>query len=693
MQTRQSSHHFGYLPAVDGLRALAVCAVILFHLRPAALPGGFTGVDIFFVISGFVVTGSMAGYRFDSLGELARHFYARRLVRIMPALVAMLLVTIAASQLFIPNAWLSDSAAQVARFAFAGLSNIVLATDTDSYFGPQAAYNPFTHSWSLGVEEQFYLLFPFLLWWHQRLSGGAHAVRVIVGLSAASLALAAALTFLAPKFAFYLIVTRFWELGAGMLLLLTASRWGPWLAQARPGIQSALGWGSLALVAVGLAIPEGALFPFPLALLPVLGTTGLIASLSATQTPLTRLFASAPMVAVGLLSYSLYLWHWPVFVLFRWTLGLDTPRLALAALGIVVVLALASYWLIERPIRRARWIAQARRGRVVAGMIAAVVLAGLGGQALIASHDRISLSVTRNAADWYSEGKRPLNPAISHCTVHSEESRMAGGKRRILTPQNCTRAGAGFTLFMPGDSHALAYAAAMDQLVAELGVPVRVYFRAGCPYLKLIETMASRPKCTPFYAAVVADINAAGKAGDVVFLPGLRLTRLTNQFEGDRDIEGPHDDSVSPEALAEAQRVLAQLSGDGRRSLVLEAPKPLFRSPTFRCSDWFNRNNPICRGGNTVPRDELLLLRSPVVAAMNALAVHQPGLTLWDPFPVLCPGDPCQALPDGRPLFFDGDHLSGFGNDRVYPSLRDTMLALTAPSPAAPAPPPAPAAP
>lgn len=174
----------GYIASIDGLRTLAVLSVVLFHLWPAALPGGFIGVDIFFVISGFVVTGSLQGRRFASLGALSAHFYARRLVRIMPALILMLLVTIVAATLFVPRSWLSDSIPQVARFAFFGLSNIVLAIDTDSYFGPQASFNPFTHTWSLGVEEQFYLLFPFLLYWHQRLEGARMPTRSVVRLIA-----------------------------------------------------------------------------------------------------------------------------------------------------------------------------------------------------------------------------------------------------------------------------------------------------------------------------------------------------------------------------------------------------------------------------------------------------------------------------------------------------------------------------
>ncbi len=649
----------GYIAAIDGLRAVAVTSVILFHLWPGALPGGFTGVDIFFVISGFVVTGSLFGRDFASLGALARYFYARRLVRIMPALAAMLLVTLFAAQLFIPNAWLSNSLAQVARFAFFGLSNIVLATDTDSYFGPQAAYNPFTHTWSLGVEEQFYLFFPLLLWWHQRLHAGPRAVRWIAILAALSLLICAVLQFVAAKFAFYLIVSRFWELGTGMLLCLTRERWQGWAAR-----QRLLAPLSALAIAAGFAIPEGALFPFPLALLPVAGSAGLIMAIVAHKGP--RLLASAPMVGIGLASYSLYLWHWPVFVLFRWTAGLHTLPLQLLALGIAVALALASYWLIEKPLRTSGRIARAPRGRVVWGALAATLVAALVGQGLIAAHDRITLSVTRDRLAWYAEPERPIDPAHDRCGV------VGGpGADRVTDwrPRHCP---ARYDIFVPGDSHALAYAPALRQLVAETGAHVRLYFRAGCPYLKLIESMASRRHCADWYEQVAADIVARSDPGDMVFLPGLRVTRIANQFDNDRDLIGMHDDDVSPEAEEEARALLARLTSRGSR-VVIEAPKPIFPSPTFRCADWFNRSNPICQG-LTISRDDMLQRRRHVIRTMSALVAANPATTLWDPLPLLCPGQTCEALPGGRPLFLDGDHPSGLGNDRIYEDLKQTLL-------------------
>lgn len=156
----------GYVPHIDGLRAIAVLAVILFHLDPAWLPGGFTGVDVFFVISGFVVSASVHRLPPLSLGQSMLRFYARRIRRIAPALLACLLLTAVASVLFIPESWLSEASDKTGLMAFFGFSNWVLAAIGNDYFAPKAEFNPYTHTWSLGVEEQFYLLFPllFLAW-------------------------------------------------------------------------------------------------------------------------------------------------------------------------------------------------------------------------------------------------------------------------------------------------------------------------------------------------------------------------------------------------------------------------------------------------------------------------------------------------------------------------------------------------
>ncbi|QDZ08020.1 acyltransferase [Sphingomonas panacisoli] len=669
----------GYIPAIDGLRALAVLSVVAYHLHPGMLPGGFSGVDIFFAISGFVVTGSMMGKSFDRLPAMLSYFYARRLVRIMPALLAMLLVAILVNQMLVPEAWLSRAVPQTARFAFFGLSNIILATDTDGYFGVQAGFNPFTHTWSLGVEEQFYLFFPLLLFWHQKLDSAkldtGRAVRLIGWVSAASFVLCGVLTWVERKYAFYLIVGRFWELGLGMILCLTMPRWRPVLAAWPAARRRVLAAASVVAVVAALALPDRGGFPFPLAILPVIGTIGLIASVvAAPDAPITRAFASAGPVAIGRLSYSLYLWHWPVFVMFRWTVGLDTLPHQLAASALALLLAAASYFLVEQPFRRRGKAAKYPPRRVVGRMTIGTLACALLGFVMLARTDALAIGVTRDHSTWYADARHTLDPALSHCAVATDRVRRGGGDTDRWTPSDCTTRPAGFRVFAIGDSHSTAYAPNYRQLAAELGVPVASYFRPGCPFLRLIQPMDVRRRCADFYRAFFDDLRTQGRPGDVVFLPGLRITRLINQFGHEKVHDSPVDNSLSNVAIAEAQDTLARLQTAGFR-IVIEAPKPIFPAPPFRCSDWYDRANPICVGGLTIARDRPLVMRRHVVDAMTALARRYPALSVWDPFPILCPDDPCRAIDaTGRPLFFDGDHLSGHGNDMVYPAMRDAIL-------------------
>ncbi|WP_321919168.1 acyltransferase family protein [Paraburkholderia tropica] len=202
---------------IDGLRAIAVLSVIVYHLNASWLPGGFAGVDVFFVISGFVVAMSVSELRDISLGRFLAYFYARRLVRITPALVVMLLATFVASALFIPEAWLSSTNQRTGLWAFLGLSNFVLAADTGNYFSPIAEFNPFTHTWSLAVEEQFYLSFPWLF--YMWLRGRKSLSRwIILAALVGSFVCAIWLGRANQTYAFYMIWSRYWELAVGVLL-------------------------------------------------------------------------------------------------------------------------------------------------------------------------------------------------------------------------------------------------------------------------------------------------------------------------------------------------------------------------------------------------------------------------------------------------------------------------------------------
>ncbi|MEI9928530.1 MAG: acyltransferase family protein [Sphingomonas sp.] len=465
-----------------------------------------------------------------------------------------------------------------------------------------------------------------------------------------------------------------------MLLCLTLEQWRPRLAAWRARWAASAG-GAL-LVIGGLVIPETLAFPVPLALLPVLGTAGLIAAIVAIpQSRAARLLGARPAVAVGRLSYSLYLWHWPVFVLFRWTVGLDATAYQLAALALAVALSIFSYVLVERPLRSSRRIAALPRGRVVLGAAAGIAVSAALGVLLFGAHDRISLSVTRDHALWYADD-HPIALG-AHCQVETAKAAIGGGTATSWASRDCA---ATFAIFAPADSHGEAYAPSYRQLAGELGVPVRAYFKAGCPILKLNEPDDPRHRCGAYLAAVLADLRARAHAGDVIFLPGLRLTRFTNQFGPDAWPDGRPDDTVSPAVYADVRAKLLALSATGA-TLLFEAPKPLYRVPAFRCADWFNRANPICAPGFAISRGELERHRLPVLAAMRRLAAEVPHVAIWDPFPLLCPADPCRALDErGRPRVFDTDHLSGWGNALVYPSLRDAIFAATASEATSPAP-------
>lgn len=691
----------GYLPYIDGLRAVAVLAVVLYHLNAVWLPGGFTGVDIFFVISGFVVSASVARFPRTGFFESLLRFYARRLRRIAPALIVCLLATCVASVLFIPEAWLSETSRNTGRMAFFGLSNFVLAATGNDYFSPKVEFNPYTHTWSLGVEEQFYLVFPllFLAW-----SYGARKRWISVALFAAgvlaSLWYARLLTQAGDRTveAFYLSTSRFWQLGAGVLLYqgLTlagvparaggggAGAW-PWLRSAGLGL-------SVLSIAAGFAYARPAHSPWTDGLWPVLGTVGLLGLLYAGGAGgwLGRMLSTAPAVGIGRVSYSLYLWHWPVFVLFRWTVGLESSGTRALAFALAFVLAVASYRLVERPLRHAGPLVRMRNW----GFVTAAVLVVFASSAIyrhVARHqDDYSLSVVaHNAKDWYPYGSE-TDTAYPGCRVVPRTEQIEGGAAWVYERSGCQRAADDARrLFVAGDSHAGGYSELLQRSALASGRTATLYFAGGCGVAGLLDRREfDDPQCRAYVDAALADVGRKARDGDVLFLPALRLPRLSEQWmlfderAAVSSMFSPATDAVRSQGEAAAIERLRPLAQRGVR-IVFEAPKPLFRAPPYRCSDWFNRDNPVCARGLTVERDFLQRYRAPAVASLRRVAAQLPNASVWDPFPVLCPGTTCAAVRDGRPLYFDGDHLSGHGNRLLLPSFAAHLRGLAAGGPAA----------
>ncbi|MCW3848193.1 acyltransferase [Sphingomonas sp. LB-2] len=334
-----------YRPEIDGLRAIAVVAVILCHAKIPGFRTGFLGVDLFFVISGYLITGVLAADLAQGRFSILR-FYERRIRRIIPALMLVMLLCIPfAVWLMLPDDLENFGQSLVGTTLFA---NNILLFLTSGYFEMEVQFKPLMHSWSLGVEEQYYLVVPLLMGLAWRLGKARGLLIGVVAVTALSFAACLFLARAAPVADFFLIVSRGWELGAGALAMLLEPRIRP-LADRRTAARLALA--GLALAVIPLVLPVTNLSPDARTLVPVLGVC-LILLFGGQAGPAGKLLSSRPFVAVGLMSYSAYLFQQPVFAFVR-IVSLDEPAHALMAALIVpiFVCAWASWRFVEQPCR------------------------------------------------------------------------------------------------------------------------------------------------------------------------------------------------------------------------------------------------------------------------------------------------------------------------------------------------------
>ena len=474
-----------YRPDIDGLRAVAIAAVVVFHAFPAAARGGFTGVDVFFVISGYLISRIIWRGLAERSFTLA-WFYGRRALRLFPALVLVLVATLVAGRwLFLPDAYgtLGKDVAAAAAFA----SNLVLWQDA-GYFTENAALRPLTHLWSLAVEEQFYLVFPLLLiaahrsW---RLTGVLLAL-----LAAASFGWNVATVSTDPAAAFYLLPSRFWELALGALLAYVQLSRGDVVA---PRLRNATAFAGLGLLALACFGPTaGSLFPGWWALAPTAAAVLLIAAGPAAL-PNRRILASSPFVLLGKISYPLYLWHFPLLVLARvqWGPSLSFP-VALAIVGASVVLAYATYRLVELPIRRLAARGSLRPRLLVAPLAAA----GAAGLAILLAGGLpgrlpVELQQLSTVAFDYKQAYRE-----SRCFLQPWQG------ARAFRPE-CIDDGEGKLLLLWGDSHAAHLYPGLAGAAREQRFRIAQLTASACPPLAGYRS-SERPKCHGINQAALA---------------------------------------------------------------------------------------------------------------------------------------------------------------------------------------------
>ena len=339
-----------YRKDIDGLRGIAVLAVLINHFNDHALAGGYLGVDIFFAISGFVITQSLSNKSYTSMKELLADFYFKRVKRILPALLFM---TIIASILTVVFQNLPSASLKTGISALVGLSNISLLRESYDYFATPAQFNTFTHTWSLAVEEQFYVIFPILLWSTKFFSETSHNTfkKIFTFFCIASLGIFIGLNIIDPSAGYYLTPSRFWEMGAGCLCFLACQQ----NDQRTNRLKNLAGnsWVqdfSLILIIILFVFGEPKKFVLS-SILMIVATSFLLAGGKEKSRLYEKLTKNQPLLGTGLLSYSLYLWHWPILAIAKTTVGITAKTIPAIAM-IIAIASIFSYLNIESPIRK-----------------------------------------------------------------------------------------------------------------------------------------------------------------------------------------------------------------------------------------------------------------------------------------------------------------------------------------------------
>lgn len=639
-----------YIPAIDGLRAIAVIFVVIFHMDVEDFfSGGFIGVDMFFVLSGFVISRSL--YNKRSLLT----FYESRIQRILPPLILCLTVIMFVSTLFIPPFRLSSNNGITGLSAFGGVSNMVLYFSLNSYWSPYVDFNPFTHTWSLGLEEQFYLLFPLLFLPVIKLNRTRRVIPYIT------------LFFLSILFNFfqqyrgdllgsyYLLPGRVWELLAGVILYLILE--GKTYKCPNTLLRNILSFSGFIILLIAAVHTDQNVYLW--AVLPVLGTVLVLVDVhnnSSQRTLVQMLLEFKILRGIGKISYSLYLWHWPILVLLRWTIGFESLFHKFIYILLSLIMALLSFYLIERRVHSIR-LRMAGSHRITVVIIVLFLSGFLLSLWINSNKMKLTLSVTKDSYIW-----KPWGVDRDHVDRDNQFAYLEGRR-----------------LFVVGDSHAAAYNTMVQTTALTLGIGVVVIERGGYHVGNLLYPM-SKIGDKLYYEKLIERLKTEMKPGDILFLASLRMPELSDSFEL-LDIDSIVETFLSEESQIERDHALTELSqflhhfDDMDIDILIDAPKPVLKTQPYRCSDWFNRDNPIAEPGSRIDKELLLQIREPVIKSMDILHNQFNNLYIWDPFYILCEND---GIPN-RPLFFDGDHLTGFGNRILIPSFKEKILEIWTP--------------
>lgn len=621
-----NSNHLKYRAYIDGLRAIAVLAVLFFH-ADIGCRGGYVGVDVFFVISGYLITGlilkDLDGGQFQVL-----KFWERRVRRILPAVAVVLLACLAAGWfLFFPLDFQELGQSVLAQAML--VSNIYFWRES-GYFANAAEVKPLLHTWSLSVEEQFYLLFPFLLIAFKRFSRKSLVPGILL-LGGVSFSLSVYCSYLHPSANFYFLPTRAWELLLGAFLAVIPAQRAPtrWLTE------SLSSGGLLAILCAVCFYGRDTRFPGVAALLPCVGAALIIWANNHTLTCVGKLLATRPVVFVGLISYSLYLWHWPMLVFARyWKLDPIPKNQRVLLLLASTVLAALSWRFVETPFRKRMILRSRARIFSFASITTAVLLfAGIVIHKLQGVPSRIPPEAVRYAnasADRAFRNQLELKEALA-----GEFVELGTGDKHL--PIN---------LLVWGDSHAMAAMPILDILCKEHSVRgVAATHAATAPLVGYENRSQYGLKESIAFNNAVVEFIRSKRVGDVVLVACWA---------------GYVPDGGSARLRRGLLDTISALKDSGARIWIMrQVPLQRWNVPRALASAVWHGGDPEELGLPLAEQREAYRLQDPI---FEGLATRFPGVTVLDPTDLfVSPKNLCRVAEGGKALYCDTGHLTVAG--------------------------------
>ncbi|MDQ1059762.1 peptidoglycan/LPS O-acetylase OafA/YrhL [Arthrobacter globiformis] len=675
---------------IQALRALAVSLVVLNHLWPKELSGGYVGVDVFFVISGFLITSHLLRELLGTGRIRLASFYARRIRRLLPAAFLVLTASLIAAMVWLPFSRWEDTAHEVLASALY-TENWVLAAKSVDYSASTSSATVVQHFWSLSVEEQFYLIWPLLLlalsWLAGR--GSRPGVPMVFGGIAAVTALGLAASVLtteySPNQAYFVTPVRAWEFGAGALTALALGRQG----LPSPALKGSGPAGFTLIVCSALAFNDGTAFPGFLALLPVLGTVMVIVAGNNNRRPAFKpLISLIPLQYLGNISYSLYLWHWPLIVIAPFALGhaLDNfDRIGIVLLAVVLAGLTKAY--VEDRGQLSVYLTASARRTFVAMAVGMALVAGLAGlqlhvkeirqeaaeqaaaaAALEPCHGPLALLPGADCADPFGPSAAPvMSDANDYWKTppscdHQDDELKAADTR---THQRCDFSGGrrdAKTVWLVGDSHAQQWQAAVFAAAKQRGWIVRTALLGGCPVADVEFTgyedsadQNSARTCMD-WAKRVTDAVAADRPAAV----------FTSMFARRQSVDDGSGRPVSEQFTTGLQRTWQRWTDAGSMVYVLADP-PLnqaVRQPD--CTNLHIHDPASCAVDRAVAQPE-----DPLITA--AKSSYNRDVQLVDLTDYFCDQRKCYTVVGGVNVYFDANHLNREYSELLAPLLLDRL--------------------